>query len=248
MPKRRGKRFYHFYLGREIRYWFSLLIGFFVILFFTFGLVVVGKLTGLDLQRLMTGLVVSFGRVTISYIISLILGISIAFLVTRQESIENLLLPLFETAQSIPTVAILPLVVLWLGSGPAVIFLLTITIIWPITFSIISGFKSIPRSLAEAAKVYSAKGWRGFRHFMLPIILPSVITGSIIGWGEGWEVLVAAELLGAREGIGAYIGEASVKKEMAVMTVAIAFLMFFIFLLNKLVWVPLLKHSTKHQI
>jgi len=246
--RKQKNRFYHFYLGRELKHWTRALFGFGIIVATTVALLAVGWFTGVDLERLLEGLVVSFGRVMLAYAISLVLGILIAFFVTRSEAAENFFLPIFETAQSLPTVAILPLVILWLGSQSAIIFLLVITMIWPITFSVVNGFKSIPHSLSETARIYGAKGWKKLRYFTLPMILPSMITGSIIGWGEGWEVLVAAELLGAQSGIGAYIGEAAHQEKTIIMVMAITFLMFIIFLLNKWVWVPLLKQTTKHQL
>jgi ABC-type nitrate/sulfonate/bicarbonate transport system permease component len=246
--RKQRKRFYHFYLGREPGHWFGVGLGLLVILLFTCGLLAVGRLSGVDLGRLLNGLVISFGRVTLAYVISLLLGVIIAILVTRSKSIENLLLPIFETGQSLPTVAILPLVVLWLGSEHTIIFLLVITIIWPVVFSVVSGFKNIPTSLNEAALVYGACGIKKFLNFTFPLLLPSVITGSVIGWGEGWEVLIAAELLGAKQGLGTSIGEAAHAAQNTIMIVAIAFLMFIIFLLNKWVWIPLLRRATQHQI
>lgn len=247
MPKR-GKSFYHFYLGRAPKHWVGAIFAFLAIASLTFGLLFIGRLQGVDLARLLNGLAVSFWRIIFAYLIALFLAVIIALLVTRSERVENLLLPVFETAQSLPTVAILPLVILWLGSSTAVVFLLVATIVWPITFSIISGIKGISRPLREAATIFGAKGWKGFWNFSLPLLLPSAITGSIIGWGEGWEVLVAAELIGGEQGIGAYIGEVSERGELVIMTVAITFLMFVIFILNKWVWVPLLKRATLHQI
>jgi len=246
---RRGKRFYHFYLGREPGHWLGLLLTLAVIIAVTLLFLAVGRLKGVDLTKLILGLAISFRRVSVAYIISLILGTAIAFLITRSESIENLLLPLFETAQSLPSPAIFPILAILIGRGDVVvIILLIIAMIWPIVFSSIGGVKGMHRSLVEAAEVFGAKGVKGFFSFSLPIILPSIITGSIVAWGEGWDILVAAELLGAQRGIGAYIGETANTGQLTVMAIAIAFLMLVVFLFNKWVWVPLLKRTTKHQI
>lgn len=212
-------------------------------------LIFIGRASGAEVELIAGDLLISLVRVLVAYLASLLLGAAIAFLVTRSEKWENILLPFFDTAQSMPSLAILPVLLVWFRDAPEVpvFILLVITMIWPIVFSIISGIKNIRPSLAEAATIFGAVGRKRFFSFTLPIITPSVITGSIIGWGEGWEVLVAAELLGASRGIGVYIDQASKQGEMGVMTIAIAILMFFIFVLNKWFWIPLLKRSSQHH-
>jgi len=242
------KRFFHFAVGRAPRHWYGLLLVIGSILAFTAIFLIIGRIKGVDIARLIDGLATSFTRVTIAYALSLVLGIIFAFLVTRSEATENALLPVFETLQSLPTPTIFPLLSLLLGKGNLVIvILLVIAMIWPIVFGTIGGIKSIRPSLAEASTIFGARGWKRLVFFKLPAIIPSIITGSIVAWGEGWDILTAAELLGAQRGIGVYIGETASNGNFAVMTIAIVFLMFVLFLINKWVWATVLKRVTLHH-
>ena len=82
---------------------------------------------------------------------------------------------------------------------------------------------------------------------MLPGVFPAIVTGSIIGWGEAWEAIVGAEILGISRGIGAFLNDASRTGDTRVLTLGIVFLLFFIFFLNKIIWLPLLKRSTMYS-
>lgn len=242
------KRFFHFAVGRAPRHWYSLVLVIGSIVVFTAGFLIVGRIKGVDIARLLDGLTISFARVAAAYALSLVLGMIFAFLVTRSETTENTLLPVFETLQSLPTPAIFPLLSVTLGRGNlVVIILLVIAMIWPIVFGTIGGIKGIRPSLAEASTIFGARGWKRLVFFTLPVVMPAVITGSIVAWGEGWDILMAAELLGAQRGIGAYIGETADAGALTVMTIAIVFLMFILFLINKWVWATLLKKVTLHH-
>lgn len=234
-------------MGLEPRHWHVAAWWFLAFGITTIAFVIVGRVTGANLGNIIAALAVSFTRVLFAYWIALFLGAIIAFTVTRKEKTEAFFLPIFETAQSLPSTAIIPLMLIWLGNTGAVVFLLVITMIWPITFSVVSGIKSTNHSLSEAATVFGATGRKRFFSFTLPTLLPSIITGSTIGWGEGWEVIVAAEALGAIAGIGTLINTATLGKQYDLMGLALTLLMLMIFLINKWVWVPLLKKSTQHQ-
>lgn len=247
MPKKaRRKRYYHFYMGLEPKHWHT--IGWWILILIVIGWIffLAGRITGASLAQILASLYTSLTRVLAAYIISLMAGAAIALLITKSERVEDLFLPIFETAQGLPSTAIIPLVLIWLGGYEATVLLLVITMIWPITFSIVSGIKTIKRSLAEAATIFGASGIKRFRNFTLPVLLPSIITGSTIGWGEGWEVIVAAEVLGEIRGIGTFISNATASQQYTIMTLALILLMFMIFLFNKWLWVPLLKRSTSH--
>ena len=211
-------------------------------------LILFARSAQIDLKTLFLGLAASTYRVVIAYLISLVIGILTALVVTRNQSLEDLLLPILDVAQSFPSFAILPIAILWFGATDfTAIFFLVITILWPVLFNVVAGVKNIRGDMAEAAEIFGAKGWKKLVHFLLPALLPAVVTGSIVGWGEAWEAIVGAEIIGITVGIGAFLAQASKAGEASVLTVGIGILLFFIFFLNKLIWLPLLKRATSYQ-
>lgn len=205
-------------------------------------LLLFSRLAEVDHGRLFYDLMVSAGRLLVAYLIAAMLGwvCAVAFYHGRRASIA---LPIFDVLQSFPTFAALPLATLaWGPSNTTVILFLVITVLWPIFFSIISSLKQVNREWRDAAQVAGLRGWQYVRLFLVPISLPGLITGSIVGLGEGWEALVATEIIvGIKNGLGVFF-QASVQN-LTITALGILGLLGVIFSLNKLIWLPLLEWS-----
>lgn len=213
----------------------------------TVALFVAMHLLSVSPRILIFDLFASLYRVVIAYFISLLISIVLAILVTRNALVEDIFLPILDVLQSFPSFALLPIAILFLGSNDiAAIFFLVITIIWPVLFSIVSGVKNMRGDVGEAATVFGAKGAKKIRYFLLPALFPSIVTGSIIGWGEAWDAIVGAEIIGISTGIGAFLSTASKAGNARLLGFGIFALLFFVFFLNKLIWLPLLKKSTTY--
>lgn len=152
-------------------------------------------------------------------------------------------LPIFDVLQSFPTFAALPLGTLVFGHGDfTVIFFLVITIIWPLFFTVISSLKLSKQEWKEAVLVSRIRGWQYVKTYLIPVTIPGLITGSIIGLGEGWEALVATEMIiGTPRGMGVFFQRFSSNPEMTAF--GIFGLLLLIFVVNKLLWLPLLEWS-----
>lgn len=193
-------------------------------------------------SRLYSDLGISLLRLAIAYAIALVLGwaLAIAFYTGKRSAIA---LPIFDVLQSFPTFAILPLASAAFGpTNTNVTFFLVLTVIWPVFFSILSSLKLMRHDWQEAVEM---AGWRGFeymRRFLWPVSVPGLITGSIIGLGEGWGALVATEIIvGVHTGLGDFF---SLYRHNASITFfGILGLLTLIFSINKLVWAPLLDWS-----
>jgi NitT/TauT family transport system permease protein len=188
-------------------------------------------------------------RISIAYVIALIFSCIIALLITSNEKIETLTLPVFDVLQSFPSFALFPIMVASIRSSEIIIItVLVITIIWPVLFTIIGGIKNRREDLEEAATIFGATGLKRLIHFTLPELAPSIVTGSIVGWGEAWEFIIGAELLvSAKVGIGSYLGQLGDSKENLLLAFGILVLMICLFVINKLIWLPLLDKTTKYQ-
>jgi len=185
---------------------------------------------------------ISFVRMAAAYVIAVSLAwiCAVLFYQGRRSYIA---LPIFDVLQSFPTFAALPLATFFLGaSNVTVIFFLVITIIWPVFFSIISSLHLIKHDWREAVEISQLSGYQYFRMFLLPITIPGLITGSIIGLGEGWEALIATEIIiGTRTGLGNFFNSFAQSPRMT--TFGILGFLILIFSMNKLIWVPLLERS-----
>jgi ABC-type nitrate/sulfonate/bicarbonate transport system permease component len=156
-------------------------------------------------------------------------------------------LPLFDVLQSVPTFAALPLAVYFWGvSDFTVIFFLVLAVIWPIFFTIVSSLKLIKREWEEVTAIFGLRGFAYLRRFLLPVSIPGFITGSIIGLGDGWEALVATEIIvGLKNGLGGFFQSFSANPTITAFGI-FGFLLF-IFAINKLIWLPLLERSHRRM-
>lgn len=185
---------------------------------------------------------VSLVRIVIAYIIAVVLAwiCAVLFYHGRRAAVA---LPLFDVIQSIPTFAALPLAILaWGKSNVTVVAFLVLTIIWPIFFSIISSLKLIKHEWEEAVTIARLPRLAYVRTFILPVTIPGLITGSIIGLGEGWEALIATEIIvGIKRGLGPFFQLYSTNPTITIL--GILGVLVLIFCINKLIWLPLLERS-----
>ncbi len=204
----------------------------------------------LDLHAFALGFAASLARTSVAYVISLFLAVTIALSITANRLIENLTLPIFDVLQSFPSFALFPVLVVALAHYPEVVIcsVLVITMIWPILFAIIGGLKNRREDLEEAATIFGARGFGRFVHFTLPELFPAIVNGSIVAWGEAWEFIIGAELLvHVGRGVGHYLGILGEDHQNGLLAVGILALMFSLFIVNKLIWLPLLRRSTQYQ-
>ncbi len=200
----------------------------------------------IEVGPLLLDAVSSIARLFGAYAIAVTLGwlLAVTFYRGRRATVG---LPVFDVLQSFPTFALLPLItLLWGGSDKTITFFMVITIIWPIFFTVVSQLKLLKQDWREASQIYGLSGWRYVRTFLWPATLPGLITGSIIGLGEGWEAIVATEIIvHARVGLGDFFQRSSGSPGLTAF--GVLGLLLFIFCLNKLIWLPLLEWSHRRN-
>ncbi|MBI4991979.1 MAG: ABC transporter permease subunit [Candidatus Harrisonbacteria bacterium] len=221
----------------------TLLIVLFPFLFF----LVFSGLANIPSTKLLLDILISGWRLLAAYLIAAVMAWCLAVLF-HQEKFAAVALPIFDVLQSFPTFAALPLAVFFFGpSNFTIIFFLVLTVIWPILFSIVSSLKLIRQDWEEAAIMSRLSGLDYLRYFLWPVSVTGLITGSIIGLGEGWEALVATEIIvGIKTGLGSFFQQFSNNANVTIFGI-LGFLAL-IFSINKLVWLPLLEwghHETE---
>jgi NitT/TauT family transport system permease protein len=126
---------------------------------------------------------------------------------------HDLLTVLSSIFNPLPSIAILPLAMIWFGLKPeSIVFVVALATIWPVAINTDTGFRTISNTTQLAARNLGLRGWRLVIGVLLPAALPSIITGLKASWAFGWRTVVAAELVfgvaGSAGGLGWYINNA----------------------------------------
>ncbi|OME85178.1 ABC transporter permease [Paenibacillus sp. FSL A5-0031] len=111
--------------------------------------------------------------------------------------------PMLQALRNIPSMAWVPLFILWLGIyETSKITLIAIGVFFPVYLNLLTGIINVDRKLIEVGWVHGYKGFRLIWHFFLPATLPSLVVGMRSGLSMGWMFVVAAEIMGASKGLG----------------------------------------------
>ncbi len=200
-------------------------------------------------------------RLTIAYLLSIIISIPIVLVITKSEKLEKILLPIVDIIQSVPVLAFFPVVVLAFVKvnflDGAAIFILFISMIWNIVFSMIGGIKTIPQDVRDAAKIFGAKGFKKIIYVTLPSIFPSIVTGSFLAWGQGWNISIVAEALHAfipngnkssdLFGLGSLLVNSFAESRNSIFFAALVAMIIVITIFNFFIWQKLLKLAERYK-
>ncbi|KQW39215.1 sulfonate ABC transporter permease [Rhizobacter sp. Root404] len=111
--------------------------------------------------------------------------------------------PIFQMLRPISPIAWIPLAILWFGVGDvSPIFLIFIASVFPMIVQTTSGVHTIERRYLRAAANFGVSRAVLFRRVVIPAVLPEIIVGMRIGIGVAWLVVVAAEMIALRSGLG----------------------------------------------
>lgn len=154
-------------------------------------------------QGLVTHVVASSARVAVGFFVGAALAIVIGTVVGLSRRGEALLDPTFQALRAIPSLAWVPLLLLWLGIDEASkVVLIAIGAFFPVYMGVASGFRDVDRKLVEVARMYRLGSVELARRVLLPAALPAVLTGLRNGLSLAWMFMVAAELIAATKGLG----------------------------------------------
>ena len=152
---------------------------------------------------LLPNILASLRRVFLGFALGGGIAVLLGLIVGASRTVEALLEPTLQAIRAIPSLAWVPLLLLWLGFGeqPKII-LIAIGVFFPVYGNLAAGIRQIDRKLIEVGRAYGLHGVQLAREVMLPAAMPSLLTGLRLGLAQGWLFLVAAELLGALSGLG----------------------------------------------
>lgn len=138
--------------------------------------------------------------------IGILLGFAVAVLMDHYEALYKAFYPLIVLTQTVPTVAIAPLLVLWFGYGmlPKVV-LIVITTFFPIAVGLLNGFKSADQDAVNLLRAMGAGRVQVFRHIKLPGAISQFFAGLRISASYAVVGAVISEWLGGFSGLGVYM-------------------------------------------
>ncbi len=162
--------------------------------------------TLLDLARqgALTGhILASTGRVLAGFALGTGLAVLVGALTGLSRIADALLTPSFQALRAIPSLAWVPLLLLWLGIDEASkIVLIAIGAFFPVYMGTVSGIAHVDRKLVEVARLRGFGGVTLARRVLLPAAMPALMTGLRNGLSLAWMFMVAAELIAASRGLG----------------------------------------------
>ena len=159
--------------------------------------------------RLLDDAVASLFRVSSGFLLAVSLGVPAGLLVGHSLWARQAFLPLVNFFRSLSPLAWIPFAILWLGIGdPPAIFLIFMAAFFPVVLSTSAAVASIPSVYFRVARDLGIGGAELLREVTLPAIAPQVITTLRVTAGLSWLVVVAAEMIAGRDGLGFAVWDA----------------------------------------
>ena len=212
-------------------------------------------------------IVFTMSRLTIAYLISLVVAIGLGVLAAENKRLASIVYPIYDIGQGVPILALFPVIYLGLtniiGSQRLAlevtcITMLVLDMIWYMFINITSAVKNIPTEIREVGAVFGFKGLKRVTHIVIPSILPAIVTGSILSWGTGWNTIIFSEYLQSTEvgvpavsipGIGSLLDIAGYEFGNTVVLVFMLLVISIIVLsMEALIWRRLIRRFEKYRV
>jgi sulfonate transport system permease protein len=165
---------------------------------------VVAALYDLALRGELLGHVeITLARVAFGFLFGTTAATLLGALTGYSAAARRLLDPTLQALQNVPSIAWVPLFILWLGIFEASkVTLIAVGVFFPVYLNLMSGIQQVDRKLVEVGRIYGFGGIALIRRVLLPATLPFYVIGLRGGLGLGWMFVLAAEFMGASEGLG----------------------------------------------
>jgi NitT/TauT family transport system permease protein len=142
-------------------------------------------------------------RVSTGFLLAVALGVPLGLWMGWVRGAFDTLNPIFQILRPISPIAWIPIAILWFGVGNASpIYLIFISSVFPMVVQTTAGVHAIERRYLRAAENFGVSRYTLFSQVVIPAVLPQIIVGMRIGLGVAWLVVVAAEMIALRSGLG----------------------------------------------
>jgi len=159
--------------------------------------------------RLLEDTIASLYRVAWGFVTAVIVAVPLGLVIGRHASTRAALLPWVNFFRGLSPIAWIPFAIIWFGVGdPPAIFIIFIATFFQIVLATAAAAGSVPKTYYRVAEDLGLKGANVLIHVTLPAIQPQLVTALRIAIGVAWMVVVAAEMIAVRSGLGYLIVDA----------------------------------------
>jgi len=142
-------------------------------------------------------------RVGTGFLLAVVIGVPLGLWMGWVRGAFNTFNPIFQILRPISPIAWIPIAILWFGVGDASpIYLIFISSVFPMIVQTTAGVHTIEKRYLWAAENFGVSRYTLFSRVVIPAVLPQIIVGMRIGLGVAWLVVVAAEMIALRSGLG----------------------------------------------
>jgi sulfonate transport system permease protein len=146
---------------------------------------------------------ITLARVGAGFGLGAVLATALGAATGYSRPLFRLLDPLLQGVRNIPSLAWVPLFILWMGIyETSKVVLIAVGVFFPVYLNVMNGVQGVDRKLVEVGRVYGLTAGQLVRRVFLPATLPAYFVGLRSGLGLGWMFVVAAEIMGASQGLG----------------------------------------------
>lgn len=159
--------------------------------------------------RLLDDIIASLYRVAWGYIVAVILAVPLGLVIGRSMATRDALMPWVNFFRSLSPIAWIPFGIIWFGVGdPPAIFIIFLATFFQIVLATAASAASVPKVYYRVAEDMNLRGVNVLLQITLPAILPQLVTALRVAIGVAWMVVVAAEMIAVRSGLGFLIVDA----------------------------------------
>jgi sulfonate transport system permease protein len=146
---------------------------------------------------------ITLWRVLSGFVIGAVAGLAIGATAGYFSVFRALIDPSVQALRAIPSLAWVPLFILWLGIfEESKVALIAVGVFFPVYLGVSAAVLSVDRKIVEVGRIFKVRGFKLIGRILIPAILPNVIVALRTGLGLGWMFVVAAEIMGASQGLG----------------------------------------------
>jgi NitT/TauT family transport system permease protein len=165
---------------------------------------------------------VTLGEALSGLALGLVVAALLGYLIAQSRAVERLTAPYIVASQSVPVVAVAPLLIIWFGSGLlSKVLICALIVFFPVLINVIVGVRSVEPDLRDMLRSLRASRWQTFVHLELPAAMPLLLGGLKIGATLSIIGAVVGEFAGADSGLGFLISAARGQFDTALVFVAV---------------------------
>lgn len=164
----------------------------------------------------------SLRRVVLALLVAWAFGISFGILIGWNKNARAFLGSIFEVIRPIPPIAWIPIIIMWFGIGefPKILLVFIGTFV-PLVINTSAGIEMVDRINIQVGRVFGGSNGQILKEIVIPTALPSIFAGIRTSVSSGWTTVLAAEMLGAKQGLGSLVTRGWQGSDLALVLVSV---------------------------